>query len=329
MSGLSRSLLERVSTIPGVQAASFAQIGLYTGSSADIGIQPEGYQPASPRDHYVWFDQVGPRFFSTTGTALIAGRDFSERDDASAPKVAIINEQFARFYFPGRNPLGRRIDLDGGSTLEIVGVARDVRIADVRREAERYLYLPKYQFEARFFRMRLLVRTREDPPVMFPAIRQAIHQEDPALPITSMATLDAQLGKMLDRERLLAALSAAFAVLALGLAAVGIYGLLSYEVTRRTGEVGIRMALGARRADVVRMMLGDVAVIAAFGLAGGSAAALASAKYVESLVFGLRPQSPALLASAALILLAVAICAAARPAARAAAMDPMAALRHE
>lgn len=278
---------------------------------------------------------MGPRYFSTVGARLIAGREFDGRDDRAAPKVMIVNEQFARFYYAGGNPMGRTVYLQEEPkkpkvARQIVGVVKDMRISwDIRVDPPRYYYVPAFQANEVAWSMRFLIRTIGDPHALFPALRAAVRAEDPALPIDAVDTAAGLLGRALSRDRLIAALSAAFGLLALSLAAIGIYGLLSYEVARRTGEMGIRMALGATRAAIVRLILSEIAGVAAIGVAIGGAAALAAGKLVAGLVFGLRPNDPAVLAAAAIVLIGVALSAGFWPSRRAARLDPMAALRME
>jgi ABC-type antimicrobial peptide transport system permease subunit len=211
----------------------------------------------------------------------------------------------------------------------VVGLVKDIRSENIRRPARRLFYVPQLQTRDELSSTRFIIRTRVDPKLLFLTLRNAVRTESPALPVLSIDTADDLLVRTLDRDRLIAALSIGFGILALVLAGVGTYGLLSYEVTRRTGEVGIRMALGATRTDIVMLMLGEVAAIAAAGVVGGIAGAVASGRIVTTLVFGLEPNDPRVLACAAVILLGVALCAGFLPARRAARMEPAAALRHE
>lgn len=331
---LKRRLAARLAALPGVRSSSSSTIGVYTGRSMSTYVELEG-QSSIPPDPYAWYDQVGPHYFSTVGARLIAGRDFSERDDRAAPPVMIVNEEFARFYFAGGNPIGRTVLVieewkKPKIACQIIGVVNDMRISgNIRENPPRYFYLPAYQTKEVPWSTRFLVRTTGDPRALFPALRAAVRAEDPTLPIDSVDTAAGLLGRALSRDRLIAVLSAAFGLLALSLAAIGIYGLLSYEVARRTGEMGIRMALGATRAAIVRLILSEIAGVAAIGVAIGGAAALAAGKLVAGLVFGLRPNDPAVLAAAAVVLIGVALSAGFWPARRAARLDPMAALRME
>lgn len=328
---LSRRLLDRLSAVPGVESVTVSEHGPYAGNS-ETSVEAEGFQSANPRDHHSYFDQVGPRYFSTLGARLLAGRDFDDRDNLAAPRVVIVNERFARHFFAARNPIGRAIEVLWRNTrtaCRIVGVVKDMRSEDIRSDVRPYFYLPFFQTADEFVATRFFLRARGHLAAAASSLRQAVRAEDPALPVLGIDTVDDLVGRQFGRERLIAALSVAFGVLALTLAAAGIYGLLAYEVARRTGEIGIRMALGANKAAIVRLIIGEVTPIAICGVLAGTLAALASGKLVTSLVFGLRPHNPLVLAAAALILTAVALCAALWPARRAAQLDPIVALRHE
>ena len=334
-SALNRRLAARLAALPGVQSVTFSFNGVYSGRNMDRGVEPQGYRSGNPHDLFAWYDQVGPHYLSTIGARLIAGRDFDEGDDSAAPKVMIVNEEFVRFYFEGRNPIGRTVAIEEEWKKPkimrlIVGVVKDMRSGgDIRQKPERYFYLPAFQTKALWASTRFLVRAAGYPKSLFSAVREAVRAEDPALAIGSVDTAVDLLNRTLNTDRLIVDFSAAFGVLALLLAAIGIYGLLSYEVARRTGEVGIRMALGARPAQIVRMVLSEVGLLAIVGVAAGGVAALAMGKLVSGLVFGLEPGNPAVLATAALVLMCVALCAGLWPARRAARLDPMVALRRE
>ncbi|MGA3040696.1 MAG: ADOP family duplicated permease, partial [Bryobacteraceae bacterium] len=274
ISALNRRLAARLAALPGVESTSFSFNGVYSGRNGDSDIAPEGYRSGNPDDLHAWRDEVGPHYFSTIGARLIAGRDFDERDDRTAPKVMIVNEEFARFFFAGHNPVGRTVSLQEewpGSKIarSIIAVVKDMRSgSDIREKPERYFYVPAFQTKPAPFSTRFLVRTAGDPRAQFSAVREAVRVEDPALAIGSVDTAVDLLNRTLNTDRLIADFSAAFGVLALLLAAIGIYGLLSYDVARRTGEVGIRMALGARPAQIVRMVLSEVGLLAVIGVVG-------------------------------------------------------------
>ena len=328
---LNMRLRGRMLAVPGIAAVSFSQNGLFSGRNSDTRFEADGFHNRKPRAHIGVFDMVGPGFFTALGARLIAGRDFNERDDQSAPSAVIVNREFARRVFEDRNPVGQNLYLAEDEThykpYRIIGVVQNVR-NDVRR-AQPLFYECQLQTRIEVMSTRFLVRTRQAPEAAISGLRAAIRAEDASLEIGRIDTADALLDSTLDTDRLMAALAWGFGVLAIVLAAVGIYGLLSYDVTRRTGEIGIRMALGAFQRDIMWLVLREVALLCAAGLTIGAVAALALARLVEGMVFGLKAGDPRVEAGAAVILAAVAVVAAWFPARRAARLDPMAALRNE
>jgi predicted permease len=328
---LNERLRDRFAAVPGVQAVSFSQNGLYSGRNYDTHFEADGFTDTNPRRHFSIYDHVGPNFFTTAGARILAGRDFNPRDNVGAPNVAIITEAFARRVFENRDPIGRNLYIATGknttATHQIVGVVQDIR-NDVRRPQPMF-YLCQLQTGVQSFSTRFLVRTRFKPAAIIPALRDAVRLEDSALRVDDVQSAEDLFDRTLSTDRLLAALAWGFGVLAILLAAVGIYGLLSYDVTRRTAEIGIRMAVGAHRGDVMRLVLKEVALVCGAGLVAGSAAALALSRLVEKMVFQMKAADPLIEGAAAVILLAVAMCAASIPARRAARMDPMSALRNE
>jgi predicted permease len=331
MTALNARLRERLAALPGVQSVSFSQNGLYSGRNYDTSFDADGFTAREPRRHQSIYDHVGPYFFTTAGARLIAGRDFNERDDAAAPNVTIITREFARRVFEQRDPVGKNLYVATGPktkvTYQIVGVVQDIR-NEVRRPQAMF-YLCQLQTREQAFSTRFLVRTRLDPKLVIPGLRAAVKMQDASLRVDQIDSALELFDRTLSTDRLISALAWGFGVLAIVLAAVGVYGLLSFDVTRRTGEIGIRMAIGARKGDVVALVMREVALICGVGLVLGSAAALAMARLVEGMVFELKPANPLVEAAAALVLLAVATAAAFMPARRAARMDPMAALRNE
>ena len=244
--------------------------------------------------------------------------------------MAVVSESFARLFFQGRNPIGKPVYIgEKKAAWEVVGVVRDMRVDSVRTTPRRWIYLSGYSPGDRMWSVQFLVRTAGAPAALSNSLRQAIQQVDPQLPVRSVSTADELLNRTLNRDRLLAFLAGSFGALALAIAAVGIYGLMSYEVTKRTNEVGIRMALGATRLGVLGMVLREVLLVCAVGIMLGAGAALACGRFAEKIVFGIEPRNPLLLAAAAAILTLVALAAAWFPARRAACVDPMHALRHE
>jgi predicted permease len=328
---LNARLRERLAGVPGVSAVSFSQNGIYSGRNYESRFDADGFPSTDPRNHFSTYDHVGPYFFTTARARLLAGRDFTGRDDAGAPNVAIVTGEFARRVFEGREAVGRNLYVATAKnkmvTYQIVGVVQDIR-NDVRRPQPMF-YLCQLQTQAQAFSTRFLVRTHLDPAVVIPGLRSAVRAESAVLRIDQIDSASDLFDRTLATDRLMAALAWGFGVLAIVLAAVGVYGLLSYDVTRRTAEIGIRMAVGAQKADVIALIMKEVALIGSLGFAAGSGAALAMAGLVEGLVFQMKSANPLIDVVAALVLAAVAIGAAWIPARRAARMDPMSALRNE
>jgi predicted permease len=277
--------------------------------------------------------RITPRFPETFGLSLTAGRTFSDRDDRQAPKVAVISESIAKRYFPGQTAVGRRFCFcdrfaTTNDAIEIVGVVRDVRYGSLRDASPFTVYIPIEQ-QPPSRRGDLHVRTHGDPRVMAAQVQEAVRRFNPQIRMVHMTTLDRLVEDSIVQDRLLALLSAAFAVLALVLAAVGLYGITAYGVHRRTNEIGVRMALGASRSDVQWMVLREVLLLVTAGAAVGIPASIAASGLVRSLLFGLTPTDSVTVAGATFVLIVVAALAGYLPARRATRIDPMAALRVE
>jgi hypothetical protein len=309
---------------------SFSQVGIYSGRNSNDSIEADGYQSRNERDHDALLDQVGPRFFTTLGARLIAGRDFDRTDTPSAPKVAVISQEFARHFFAGRNPVGLSFSTYDKQLYRVIGVTQDVRHYS-REKPDRWFYLCELQAQKRtsFFSTRFLVRARSSRMVSAAGLRAAVLAEGKTLRVDEIATADDLFDRTVDQDRLIETLAWGFGVLALILAAVGLYGLLSYEVTRRTGEIGIRMAVGAGKGDILTLVLREVALVAGIGFVVGAAGAAALARMAEGLVFGIKAGDLRVELAAAAILAVVVLSSAWLPARRAALTDPMAALRSE
>ncbi len=271
---------------------------------------------------------VGPNFFETMRIPLLAGRKFAASDFESVKKLepAVVNQSFAREFFGDTNPLGRQIGDIGrdGMECQIVGVVADTRYTALRTAARSIAYTPQVYGNTYFE-----VRTAGNPNGLIPEVRDVVHQLDSKLPVGTISTQAVRIDRALDQERLIAQLSSLFGLLALLLACIGLYGLLSYEVTRRTREIGIRVALGAQRRDILRLVVGQGIVLVLFGSAAGIAIALGVMRTMASLLYGVSPTDPVTYAGVAALLTGVAMAASYIPARRATKVDPLVALRHE
>ena len=324
-------LRRRFSAIPGVVNASLARDSLVQGQHG-LPISVAGVAP-NPANRFM---TVGPAFFTTMQIPILAGRDFQESDRPGSPAVAVINEVFAKTNFGDRNPLGQRLILrEGGKAeriareMEIVGVSKNARYGSLKRAIPPVVYLPYDQGYPQPDQMMFALRTTGDPLAFANSVREIVRQADARAPVSEVRTQTEDIDRTINQEITFAKLCGGFAALALVIACVGLYGAVSYNVARRTGEIGIRMALGAQRGGVVRMVLGEVLALAAVGLAIGMGAALATSKFVASFLYGMKANDPVALVGAALILLGAAIVAGYAPARRASRIDPMSAVRHE
>jgi predicted permease len=321
-----RDTAERIGAVPGVRAATFSSTPLLSRH----GLNRTKLQLASgDTPEEVGWNQLGLNFLVTYDIRLVAGRAFTERDDARAPKVVIVNQTFAEKYFPRENPIGRRVRV-GRRTLEeadIVGVVRDFRQQDLRRGTVPTIYGPVAQGSVR--EAHFAVRTSAPPEQLSNAIRRVVAEIDVNVPVANLRTQAAQIEWTLVEERVFAQLATFFGLAALALACVGLYGLISYGVLRRTGEIGLRMALGAMPRQVLAMILGESLRLVVLGVLLGLAGALAAARLLTSLLYGLPPTDVPTYAIATLLLLVVALLATWLPARRGANVDPITALRTE
>jgi predicted permease len=327
-----RGVLDRMRAIPGVEAASFAQALPLTGDAWVGQWQVEGARFARPQEiPPMWQYFVDADYFRVMGIPLRRGRHFSTRDDAAAPRAAIVSESFASRFWPGQEALGKHLGGGKDPLIEVVGVVGDVSAEETTKSPPPELYLHFLQFPT----ARIAAVLRPDPAVyanplaLEPAVRRAIAAADPSNPPLQFAEMRRLISDRIASNRLTAQLIAVFAGLALVLAALGIYAVLSFAVAERTHEIGLRMALGAARGRLVRMMAGEAAMLALTGIGIGLAGAWALTRLFRGLLYGVAATDPGAYAGSAAGLLAVAILAAAVPAWRAARVDPLESLRHE
>ena len=326
-------VLRRVQALPGVQSAAVAgNLPLtYDGDSMPIGIEGRTDPPPDQRPDVI-LRVVGPGYFSTMGIPLVRGRDFREQDKADSARVVIVSEKTARHFWPGENPIGKR--LKPGSTnrnipwIEIIGVVKDVRQNDFVSEPKMQMYMPYQQLNS-FAPNALVVRTNVEPLSLAGAVRNAIWAVDKDQPVSNLRSMDEIVSEAVARQRFSMLLLGIFAALAMVLAAVGIYGVMSYSIAQRTREIGLRIALGAQKSDVLKMILRQGLRFVAAGLAIGLAASFALTRVMASLLFGISATDPATFVSISLVLIAVALLASYIPAVRAMKIDPMLALRYQ
>jgi predicted permease len=336
-------LEKRFAAIPGVRGATMANSPLIGDGAWGWPVVPLGKKPPekAPSGHGSGAARTttrvlgtGPGFFSTMQIPLVAGREFDERDRQGTPPVAIVNEAWVKVNLEDRNVVGQRVMSFGmgmkPQEMEIVGLAKNAKYDDLTGDFPAVAYMPFEQsLDVPVDEITFFLRTAGDPLGYARAVRETVHQADARIPLTNLGTQAAQIEGEMSQQILFAQLCTVFAMLALAIACVGLYGTMSYTVARRTGEIGIRMALGAQRGTVVWMVLRDVLMLAAMGLAISVPAALGAARLLESFLFGVKPSDPRALAAAAAILVSATLLAGYVPARRASRIDPMTAVRHE
>jgi predicted permease len=331
---LHRRLSESMTALPEVRSVGLSNSTLFDGANSRVFWLPG--QPLPNRDDWPRLTVVDENFFATLGIPVVLGRAFGPRDER-ATKVAIINQSLARKYFGEENPIGRRFSIDhtrNDPRIEVIGVVRDTKWLNVRGTVPPTLYFPFTNdhlaaFSTKWAQMNFAVRMASEPDAVLASLRKVVREIDATLPITEVRTLDEQIERRFTEERLFAQLSSFFGGLALALACVGLYGLMSYSVLSRTGEIGIRLALGALPRRILGMILRESLRIVAAGVIAGMAVAAVAVRMVSRMLYGLSPTDPATYAGVTLLLGAVALLACLLPARRAAKVDPMVALRAE
>jgi predicted permease len=321
-------LRKRFEAIPGVSSATLSHSSIISGARAGDAIRgPMKIGAGTIEGARVM--AAGPRFFTTMQIPILAGREIDDRDQTGSRPVAVISERLARTYFGNENPVGRRITFPNEKRdLEIIGVSADFRNGGVKNEqSPMAVFVAASQSSPD--RMTYALRTAGDPLTYVSSVHEIVREADSRIPVTNVVTQAGEIDRTINREITFAKLCTGFAVLALLMACVGLYGTMSYNVARQVGEIGIRMALGAQRGAVIWMVLRRVLLLAAVGLAISVPAALVASRLVKSFLFGIQPNDPGTLALAGVVLLSAAILAGYAPARRASRIDPLAALRQE
>ena len=324
-----QELLDNIRATAGVKSAAFVSVPLLHGDEWDSTTSVEGHEAKDGEDMQAFMNALSPGYFETMGTPILAGRDFDRRDIKDESRVVIVNESFARHYFGNKSAIGRHIGRGGGPgtkfNIEIVGVAADTLYEGPREGVRRQVFVPNWGNGGVAF----YVRTRLGPASAYAAIKSEVKKLDPSMPVYELKTLGGQLDETLLTERLIALLSAGFGLLATLLAAIGLYGVMAFVVVRRTKEMGVRMALGARPGSVIWLVMKEVLLLLTIGLAIGVPAAIGLGRFVAAQLYGIKADDPAIAGASMLVLIAVASLAGFVPAHRASRIDPILALRYE
>ena len=320
-----RTLIARASETPGVASATLSENGIFSGTESGTNVRVEGFTAQTDADSNIAYDDVGPNYFHTIGAHIIEGRDFEARDNESGAKVAVLNQTAARFFFPHGSALGSHISTDS-STYEIVGVVSDVEEQNLRAEPSRRLYISAFQIAETPGKFNLEVRTSGDPARLGETVRRSLATVDPALSM-DVQPLTTLIEDSISQDKLVARVVSIFGILALALAALGLYGVMTYATTRRTSEFGLRMALGADPSNVLRLVLGEAMLLVAGGVMVGMPAALGAMQLVKHQLYEIGLLDWPSILVALIVLSASAALAGYVPARRAARVGPLVALR--
>jgi predicted permease len=322
---------DKLRATPGIRGVGFSAINLLANNEWDQWVTIEGYAAGPGEKMDPHFNAVSPGYFDTLGMRVLNGRGFTLKDDSKAPRVALVNASFAKRYFKDRNPIGRHIgqgsDPGTPTDIEIVGIVNDTRYESLRDEIPMQVFLCSRQLPAQG--TTVYVWTQGDAKSGFNTIRAAVRELDPTLPITAMKTFERQVDESLTTDRMIASLSSVFGGLATALVLIGLYGVMAYMVTRRSREIGIRMALGAMAGNVIWLVMREVLILIASGIALGLPAAYALTKLVHAQLYGIEPTDPRSIATAVVLLALVTAAAGYIPARRATFFDPLRILRYE
>jgi predicted permease len=333
LNGLYERMLSRLNALPGVTSSSISGVPAINPGNWNSPIFIKGYTAAPGENINTLMNRVGPQFFETMGIPVLRGRSIEQQDSANAPKIVVVNQTMANHFFPHGDAIGHRFTVADPSVKgewEIAGIVRDAKYSNPREEAQRMIYFPVMQLtDDDNYAYWITLRTTGDPGKIASAVRGALTEIDPNLPVLEVRTMNQQLDHLMDREKLISQLSTFFSLLALSLACIGLYGVMTYNVVRRTNEIGIRIALGAQSNGVLWMILKESLTLLAIGIALGIPATLAASRAVQSQLFGLTPSDPLTFITAVLTITAVTLIAAWFPAHRATKVDPIIALRYE
>jgi predicted permease len=332
LSNLAHELRDRIQAMSGVAGVSFSENGLFSGNDSRTSFELPGFTMRSKSDSIINYDVVGPSFVSTMGGRMITGREFTAADEAGLPREGILNQAAAEFLFPGESAIGKYLHFSDSVAVRIIGVTADVRDQSLRAEPARRLYLSYvHADDPQNFgppgALNLVVRTAGDPALAMTAVRRAIQAVDPSLPINGLAPLTTLMRQSIREERMVARLATIFGALALLLAAIGLYGVMNYAVSRRTGEIGLRVALGAQTSDVIGMVLRQGLTMVAVGLGVGLPLAVVGMRVLRAQSTAAGPIDVSAIAVAVLVLAASAVVAVLVPARRASRVAPGIALK--